>query len=380
MITQTVALFLDAYRELNAKKLFWITLVISVIVVGAVAAMGINEKGITFLWWTIDNPVANTKRMTPPMFYKFVFAVFAIPIWLTWGATILALISTSSIIPDFVSGGAIELALSKPISRTRLLLTKYVAALTFVTLQVFAFTAASFIVIGIRGSSWEVRLFLAVPIVLLFFSYLYCMCALIGLLTRSTIAAILLTVLFWFVVFGVHTTEQMFLFFKLGNELKHDKISAYMETLRAQRKQADDQAKAENREVDPAVILVNDNSMARRQKQLDETDKEGKWLRIGHAVSYGVKSVLPKTKETVALLNRYLLTKEERDRFQGPDDNNNGAFVLSDDDVRISPKQMGQRLNQELESRKLGWIIGTSVIFEGAVISLMLWFFGKKDF
>jgi ABC-type transport system involved in multi-copper enzyme maturation permease subunit len=376
---QTIALFLDAYRELNAKKLFWITLVISVLVVGAVAALGINERGVSFLWWTIDNPVANTKRMASPIFYKFVFAAFAIPIWLTWGATILALISTSSIIPDFVSGGAIELSLSKPISRMRLILTKYAAALTFVSLQVFVFSAACFLVIGIRGASWDGKLFLAVPIVVLFFSYLYCMCALIGLLTRSTIAAVLLTALFWFLVFGVHTTEQMFLFFKLGNELKHDKIAAYMETLSAQRMQMEDQARSENREVDPSVLLVNTNSMERRQKQLTAAEKDGKWLRIGHAVSYGVMSVLPKTKETVDLLSRNLLTKEERERFQGPD-NDNGSFALSDDDVRISPKQMGQRLQQELEGRKLGWIVGTSLVFEGAIVGLMVWFFCRKDF
>ena len=33
MMMQTLALFLDGYRELNAKKLFWITLGISALVV-----------------------------------------------------------------------------------------------------------------------------------------------------------------------------------------------------------------------------------------------------------------------------------------------------------------------------------------------------------
>ena len=250
MMRQTIALFVDAYRELNAKKLFWITMGISVLVVGAVAAVGINPKGITLLWWTIDTPIANTKRMTLATFYRFVYATVAIPIWLTWGATILALISTSSIIPDFVSGGAIELSLSKPIRRLRLILTKYCAALTFVALQVFVFSLACFVVIGIRGSSWDPSLLLAVPIVLLFFSYLYCVCALVGLLTRSTIAAVLLTILFWFIVWGAHTTEQMFLYFRLGNEMKQEKIASLIEKLQAQRKQSEDQARAENREIE----------------------------------------------------------------------------------------------------------------------------------
>ncbi len=378
MMRQTLALFVDAYRELNAKKMFWITMGLSVLVVVAVASVGINTRGVTVLWWTIDSKVANSSRMTAPTFYRFIYASLAIPLWLTWGATILALISTSSIIPDFVSGGAIELSLSKPIARLRLILTKYVTALTFVALQVLAFSAASFVVIGVRGSSWDPSLFLAVPIILLFFSYLYAVCALIGMLTRSTIAAVLLTILFWFVVWGAHTTEQMFLFFKLGNEMKQDKIAAYIETLQAQRKSTQEQAKAENREVDPAVIHVNDTALEKRQKQLETARKDGVWLVRGHAISYAVMTILPKTKETVALLDRYLLTQKEREQFRG--DDNEPPFAMNDDEVRISPKQMGERLEQEMRSRNVTWIVGTSLTFEVAVVGLMVWFFRRRDF
>jgi ABC-type transport system involved in multi-copper enzyme maturation permease subunit len=378
MMRQTLALFLDAYRELNAKKLFWITMGLSVLVVVAVAALGINDKGITFFWWTIENPVANAKRMTPPVFYRFVYANFAIPLWLTWGATILALISTSSIIPDFVSGGAIELALSKPIARTRLILTKYLTALTFVTLQVLVFSAACFFVFGIRARSWDPSLFLAVPIIVLFFSYLYAMCALIGLITRSTIAAVLLTVVFWIVIFGAHTTENMFLFFKLGNEMKQERIAAHIETLLAQRRQSEDQAKAENREVDAAVIHVNDTAMEKRQKQLESARKDSTWLVRGHAISYAVMTILPKTKETVGLLDRYLLTAKERDQFR--EDDNQPAFALNEEDVRISEKQMARRLEQELRGRDVVWIVGTSVAFEVAVVGLMVYLFRRRDF
>lgn len=378
MMRQTIALFVDAYRELNAKKLFWITMGISVLVVGAVAAVGINPKGITLLWWTIDTPIANTKRMTLATFYRFVYATVAIPIWLTWGATILALISTSSIIPDFVSGGAIELSLSKPIRRLRLILTKYCAALTFVALQVFVFSLACFVVIGIRGSSWDPSLLLAVPIVLLFFSYLYCVCALVGLLTRSTIAAVLLTILFWFIVWGAHTTEQMFLYFRLGNEMKQEKIASLIEKLQAQRKQSEDQARAENREIDPAVVHSNETSLERRRKQLGEAEKDGVWLVRGHAIAYAVMTVLPKTKETVGLLDRYLLTAKEREQFR-PDDRD-GGFSMNEDDVKISESQMAIRLEKELRLRNVTWIVGTSVAFEFAIVGLMVWRFGRRDF
>ena len=115
---------------------------------------------------------------------------------MSWLASILALISTASIVPDMVTGGSIDILLSKPIGRTRLFLTRYFTGLLFVTVQVAVFTIASIVVVGIRGGSWEPWFLLAIPLVVIFFSYLFCICALVGLLTRSTIVALLVTMLF----------------------------------------------------------------------------------------------------------------------------------------------------------------------------------------
>ena len=42
ILTQTKAIFLDAYRELNAKTLFWLTLALNFLVVVLFASLGIN--------------------------------------------------------------------------------------------------------------------------------------------------------------------------------------------------------------------------------------------------------------------------------------------------------------------------------------------------
>ena len=176
-MTQTAAIFLDAYRNLNSKKLFWVTLVISAIVVVAFACVGINDQGLKILAWQIDT-VVNAKTMPPATFYKQIFVVGGVNLWLAWLAAILALISTAGIFPDLISSGVIDLFVSKPIGRLRLFLTEYVAGLLFVTLQVTIFSAASFLVIGLRGGVWEPGLFVAVPVVVCFFSYLFSVCAL----------------------------------------------------------------------------------------------------------------------------------------------------------------------------------------------------------
>jgi len=150
----------------------------------------------------------NTANMSPAVFYKQLFVSVGIGFWLSWLATILALISTAGIFPDLIGSGAIDLLVSKPIGRLRLFATEYLAGLLFVTLQVTLFGAASFLVIGLRGGAWEPGLLVAVPVVVCFFSYLFAVCVLLGVLTRSTVAALLLTFLFWFFVYGIGNAER----------------------------------------------------------------------------------------------------------------------------------------------------------------------------
>ena len=211
MITQTLALLAAAYRELNARKLFWVTMGINLLVVALFASLGINERGVSFLVWTFDADFFNTKIISPELFYKWQFVIWGIPWWLSWIATILGLVTTAGMIPDLITAGSIDTLLSKPIGRVRLFLTKYVSGLLFLALQVLVFTTGCFLVIWIRGGAIEPRLFLAVPIVVLFFSYLFAFCAFVGMVTRSTMAALLLTILFWFLVFLVNAADDIVL-------------------------------------------------------------------------------------------------------------------------------------------------------------------------
>jgi hypothetical protein len=402
MLRQTGAMFVDAYRELNARKLFWITLAISGLVVGAFAAIGLNDRGVTFLWWTFDSTFLNARVLEPNLLYKFAFANFAIPIWLAWGATILALVTTASMVPDFVAGGAIELAVSKPISRARLIMTKYITGLTFAGLQVLVFTLAAFVVIGVRGHSWELRLFWAVPIMLAFFSYLYSVCALLGLLTRSTIASLLLTLLFWLLIFGVHTTETIFLSFREGNELRIQGIEARIESLEAQkaRQQEIAGAAAQSPAPEPGSTVAGptetqppdmraagaalalqktESDLVKRRTQLESAKKTAKNLRLGHSISFAVKTVLPKTAETVALLDRVLLAPGELEKFR-PKDRDDPMPMSGDDDVRVSGRAMEKRLQDAIRGRTVGWVVGTSLAFEGVVLLVMIWIFRRRDF
>ncbi len=351
---QTLAIFHEAYRGLRARKMFWIVLFLSFFVVTSFAFIGVSDKGLTVLTWELEfGPTA--KELSPATLYKTMFVTLGIEIWLTWIAAILALISTAGIFPSFIAKGAIDLVVARPISRLRLFLTQYAAGLLFVTLQIAVFCVVSFLVIGVRGGVWEPGLFLAVPLVVCFFSYLYCVCVLLGLLTRSTVAALLLTLLFWFVVFSVHSTETGLL---------------------AAKKMAQNELLTPRRGiiVTPGTTRPHrfpDTSPPHVPNRTDaESEEEGKavqYLDIAYRLTHALKTTLPKTTETIDLLERALIATADLPKL------NSGP-------AHEAQQQVAEELVREFRSRSAWWILGTSLAFEAVILALGGWVFSRRDF
>lgn len=369
---QTLALLLDAYRDLNSRRMFWIVLILSTLVAASFAGLGVTPTGFEILWWKIDSSLINSANIPPADYYKYVFLVYGIEKWLTIFASVLALISTASLFPDFIASGAVDLYLSKPISRLRLFLTKYFCGLLFVALQIACFCVAGFLVIGIRGGAWEPGIFLAIPIVVLFFSYLFSFCVLIGVWTRSTVAAALLTLLFWFGVFCVHWTEITLLAFKIAedNAVAHldRQINATESSLATYSNMAATQPTARNtREVKAFQAQL-------QRQQAERAAKNGS-LKLFHQMFYDVQAVLPKTTETVDLLEKMLIKHANLQSVHEENDSSQQATV----DLNGNPIDP-RAVDAELRKRTVGWIVGTSVTFEIAVLSTAAWIFCRRDY
>ncbi len=387
---QTLALFRDAYRELNARKLFWITMILNLLAVALFAGLGVNERGPTFLHWTFDNDLFNTRFISPELFYKLQFTTWGIPWWLSWVAAILALVSTAGMFPDLISGGVIETMLSKPISRARLFFTKYLAGLLFVTFQVAVFSVGCFLVIWIRGGAAEPTLFLAVPIVVLFFSYLFAVCALLGMVTRSTIAALLLTILFWFLVFLVNTADNATLGMREGAAVRLEDARLNLERqVTFADKRVEQLTDAGDAPVDPDGTPIVDPearreavnpALARSRERLIVAERSSRtWTAWSKRIRV-VKTVLPKTQETVALLERALISRAELNRLMGE---SMGVDIPEDDpdaDPEFADPRVQSRVQAALRARPLSWVLGTSLAFEAACLALCVLIFTRRDF
>lgn len=382
MMLQARAMFLDAYRELNNKKLFWIVLILSGLLVGVFGVVGINERGLTVLHWEIPSFI-NSTLIPEDIFYKLTFANLGIKWWLAWFASILALVSTAGMFPDFIASGSIELTLSKPVGRLRLFVLKYLSGLLFVALQVGIFSLASFLVIGLRAKTWTPGIFLAIPITVGIFSFLYCVCVLLAMITRSTIASLLLTLLFWVSIFGIHATEQGLLYFKERNAVQQETLRRSSDAIN-KRGQKNLAANPQPTGIDPISGLTDSDKgrLERNAKRLEQTEKNARRIWYFHTGFYAAKTFLPKTGESAELMQRALLSAHDRERLKPytPEDRRAEMSFGSDDDVRVDEGEVGERMQQKVLSRSVWWVFGTSMLFELFVLGIAATIFCRRDF
>ncbi len=377
-MTIFLALITDAYRELNSKKLFWIILGLSGIVVLTFGSIGFDETGMSMFFGLqhIDNEMLTRDSFLSKILYRSLFSSFMIGIWLTWIATILALISTTTIFPDFIAGGAIDIVLAKPITRVKLFFYKYLTGLLFVMLQISVFCVGVFLCLGLRLDDWNWLVFAAIPLVVTFYSYLFSVNVLFGVWTRSALAALLVTFLMWFSLFSVNATEAVLNQIKISwiievEELDED-IARFEDQLTLAEASESGNMTAEG------IQDMLDASRASRDEKQHAIDTMNKY----HQPVGVMKAILPKTGETIALLDRWLTNETDinlMDIFTGGvamDDS--GSFNRARS--RDSDRDTERRMEAEIESRSGVYVIGTSLAFEFVVLALACFIFVRRDY
>ena len=303
------------------------------------------------------------------------FQLLGVQYWLGWIAMILAVISTASIFPDLMTGGSIDLYLSKPIGRLRLFLTKYAAGMVFVALQVAVFSGASFLVIGFRGGSWEPRLFLAIPLVVCMFSYLWSVCVLVGVMTRSTLAAALVTLIVWMLLSGLGQGEFVLLMLQnranntvIGNT---DRIRWMENQAVTERKRLAAVTQPSSEDLRHANWLDERWHTLETKQRVDRTSL--KEVTRWHTVMYWLKTVLPKPHDTNDLLSQHLLSRDDLMEY----DLNQGSRRRPPDWMKIENIAATKDM---MRDRSVGWVVGTSLLFELVVLSLAATLFCRRDF
>lgn len=205
------ALIVDSFRESLDRKIFWVLAALSLLVAAAMACIAFEptKVNIMFGFWEFETSMFDPT--TPDGRGNIAsVAVGGMDTIVGWLGVTLTIIATAGFFPAFMRRGAIDILLSKPMSRGRVFLGKYCGSMVFVLLQAALFGLATFLVMGLRWKTWLPGYLLMIPLIVILFSYIYCVSVWVAVSTRSTIAAILISLGAWIAVTSVQHADDVF--------------------------------------------------------------------------------------------------------------------------------------------------------------------------
>jgi ABC-type transport system involved in multi-copper enzyme maturation permease subunit len=186
----TVALILDTFREAFARRIFWgffacctllllfLTFILRIDVVqGAVATVTVFGR---------NSPSTDVQRMVPQT--QSVIAMI-----LYFAGTALACFASAGLVAAVFEQGRVELLLSKPVSRTHLLLGRYVGNVLVIAANVVYLVFGSWIIFGIKTDVWGAGFPLSSLCTIFIFSVFLAIIVLVGVLWDSAAIAIMTT-------------------------------------------------------------------------------------------------------------------------------------------------------------------------------------------
>jgi hypothetical protein len=116
---------------------------------------------------------------------------------------LLLLLWTAAVLPEFLEPSAVTVLLAKPVPRWSLLAGKCLGVLAFVSVQALVFVLGTAAALGWRVG-WEPAYLLSLPLVLGQFAIFFSFLAMLAVATRSTVASLFGTVVFWLLCWAMN--------------------------------------------------------------------------------------------------------------------------------------------------------------------------------
>ncbi|MFH1109380.1 MAG: ABC transporter permease [Planctomycetota bacterium] len=206
------ALIVDSFRESRDRKIFWVMLLIELLVLAAMACVGFSPGKVTILFgmWEVKTDYFTTGFAIRTDRIATIAVQFLMDVVVGWVGVTLALVATAGFFPSLVERGAVDILLAKPLSRAKLFLGKYVGSMVFVLLHAAFFIVFSCVIVGFRWHAWLPGYLWSIPLLVILFSYVYCVSAWAGIRFRSPVVAINISVAAWVFFAGIQATGDMF--------------------------------------------------------------------------------------------------------------------------------------------------------------------------
>src|ERR1700722_11040158 len=193
----TIALIRDTFREALARKIFWVLFGLSTllivfflfllridIVAGASATVSLFGRD------TGSNP--NVERLVRGVYGGIATFLY------TWGM-FLAVFASAGLVPSVLEPGRLELLLSKPLSRSHILLGRFAGNVLVVLLNTTYLVLGVWIILGVKTGIWSPVFLISIATTTFIFAVLLSVVVLIGVLfdsaSLSTMVAVALMII-----------------------------------------------------------------------------------------------------------------------------------------------------------------------------------------
>jgi ABC-2 type transport system permease protein len=191
-LTASVALIRDTFREAFARKIFWGLFGLSTLMIlfflfllridlveGGLAAVSLFGKTASRTT-DVDKLVRGVYGGIATFLY-------------TWGM-FLAVFASAGLIPSVLEPGRIELLLSKPVSRTHILLGRYVGNVLVVSCNIVYLVLGVWIILGIKTGIWSPIFLISIATTVFIFAVLLSVVMFVGVLFESAALSTMIAV------------------------------------------------------------------------------------------------------------------------------------------------------------------------------------------
>jgi ABC-type transport system involved in multi-copper enzyme maturation permease subunit len=160
-----------------------------------------HHMSLFFGAWSPGGP-QNPPALGPQVYVIENFLANGLAAWVT---VLLGIVITAFFVPHMLRRGSVDLLLVRPMRRPSLLLWKCGTAVLFIGLSFAALMTCLWLSVGLRTGVWATGLLVSIPAMTFFFAVLYAVSAYFGVVTRSPIVCILVTLIVWFALWAVGT-------------------------------------------------------------------------------------------------------------------------------------------------------------------------------
>ncbi len=204
-----LALTRDTFIMLRRRRLFWLHFWLNVLVVLAYASVAFHDKGWSFAFGLKSTDNLWLREGTPWVHTMHCWIVARVMRWwVAGGAVILALFATSAVLPDTLEPGSAALLVPRARRRSLILGGRFLGSLGYLLFHTVVVTAGLWLTVRWHMGVWIHELWLAVPLAALLFIPLQAVAMLMGVVTRSATAALLVAVLFAGSVWALQDTIE----------------------------------------------------------------------------------------------------------------------------------------------------------------------------